>query len=628
MTGGIRRRLPLAAVLGMLVFAAAVSAQTPAESGADSSGRLLGRVLYRDQGVGIPYGSVTLTPSGVSRFADSTGSFAFVHLVPGLYHVRARQIGFSPFDTTVQVLPGPAVTTVTLSLRRVAIRLEKVVVHARGPKECIATGIPDSLVHPELAALFDQVRENVARLRILTTSYPFHFRRVEEFLEREPGYDDRRIDIDTVDIESWHDEAYEPGQVVFTAGGRYGQTAQFMHLVQFQDLANPTFEQTHCFWIAEADQPHDPHALVRIDFRPASALQEPDVEGSVYLDPDRYVVRHAEFHLTHPNEATPPLRDWTYYSWFREVVPLVPVVSVFRSFAQPARAPGVIENARMLDVVFIHEAPVDQSVRDTLAGGATVATIVGRVEFAPREGRPCEPPLSQTMVEALNLEVWAPKDVSADPSWPTTAKALLTDLRGRVQLPTTLDLTTFGYPIPVAAGGALRVAPGLFGRYAVSFGLRGAARDVDIVATTLSPTVDSVMTTALRSIASESLRGRTIVFALSTTPSSDPAGVAVAHIQVPSWLVSRRLTADTSARAPAGGADTVSVEFIVDQSGHAVLQTVHRIGADTDLLARPEMDGRVADATDSLAPLAFKPATVGQCAISEIATWRLLFRPR
>jgi hypothetical protein len=70
------------------------------------------------------------------------------------------------------------------------------------------------------------------------------------------------------------------------------------------------------------------------------------------------------------------------------------------------------------------------------------------------------------------------------------------------------------------------------------------------------------------------------------------------------------------------------VEFIVDQSGHAVLQTVHRIGADMDVLARPEMDGRVADATDSLTPLAFTPATVGQCAISEIATWRLLFQPR
>jgi hypothetical protein len=401
-----------------------------------------------------------------------------------------------------------------------------------------------------------------------------------------------------------------------------------MHLVQFQDLANPKFEETHCFWIAEADQPNDPHALVRIDFRPASAMQEPDVEGSVYLDPDRYVVKHAVFHLTYPNRAIPPLRDWTYYSWFREVVPLVPVVSVFRSFAQPARSPGTIENGRLLDVTFIHEAPIDQSVRDTLAGGGTVPTVVGRVDFALHEGRACQPPVAQTMVEALNLEVLAPKEVSADPSWPSAAKALLTDLRGRVQLPTTLDLTTFGYPIPVATGGALRVAPGLFGRYAVSFGLRGEVRDVDIIATTLSPAVDSVMTTALRSIASASLRGRTIVFTLSTTPSSDPAGVAVAHIQVPSWLVSRRLTADTSAHARAGAADTVNVEFIVDQSGHAVPQTVHRTAADVDVLARPEMDGRVAAATDSLAPVVFNPATVGQCAISEIATWRVLFQPR
>jgi flavin reductase (DIM6/NTAB) family NADH-FMN oxidoreductase RutF len=59
-----------------------------------------------------------------------------------------------------------------------------------------------------------------------------------------------------------------------------------------------------------------------------------------------------------------------------------------------------------------------------------------------------------------------------------------------------------------------------------------------------------------------------------------------------------------------------------------VPQTVHRIGADMDVLARAEQDGRVAAATDSLTPLAFKPPTVGQCSISEIATWRLLFQPR
>src|SRR5579871_4826035 len=94
----------LTAALALVLSAGALSAQ-------DSTGpaRLLGRVLYQQTTAGVPYATVTLNPGSVSRFTDSTGAFSFVRLAPGVYKVRARQIGFTPFDTTVQVLPAPAV---------------------------------------------------------------------------------------------------------------------------------------------------------------------------------------------------------------------------------------------------------------------------------------------------------------------------------------------------------------------------------------------------------------------------------------------------------------------------------------------------------------------------------------
>src|SRR5581483_2285352 len=100
--------------------------------------------------------TVTLSPTGGSRFADSSGTFTFVHLAPGTYHVRARQIGISPSDTTVTIGPT-GLTTITMRLRHVA-RIQRVVVRAKAGR-CVRPGVPDSTVDPELAQLFQQVKE-------------------------------------------------------------------------------------------------------------------------------------------------------------------------------------------------------------------------------------------------------------------------------------------------------------------------------------------------------------------------------------------------------------------------------------------------------------------------------------
>jgi hypothetical protein len=601
----------LTAAVALVLCAAPLSAQD-----STASGHLTGRVLYRETSAGVPYATVTLNPpSGTSRFADSSGAFSFVHLAPGTYRLRARQIGFTPFDTTVQVLPAPAVTNVTLRLRHV-VRLAQVTVRAKAPRECTNPGVPDSTVDPALALMFSQMRENIVRMRILMTDYPYRYRRIDDYIEREAGHEDRRVETDTLEGDSWEEERYAPGEVQ-TSGYKHDQPMQFMHLVQFQDLTERSFEDNHCFHLVD-----DQSGLARIDFRPRASLETPDIEGSVYLDPEKMIVRHATFHLTRPR---PPIHDWGYSSTFNEVVPLVPVVQRFHSVVL-ATYPGThIEDGRVTDYSFIREAPVDPTVRDTLAGAGTAKTIVGQIQFGSDVTQACPMPPPQLVAEPLAGTILAAPDSAASPSWRAAARAVLGNVLSRLQMPSTVDLTTMGYATPAsatdAAGrGALRIAPGIFGRYAVDLHRAGATQEVRIMSTSLSSDVDSAIVQALRGVVSDRLRGETIVLAISTTPPADTTlSTSFAHVQVPSWLLTRGVSPPAAAGAAAPG-DTASFEFIVDERGHAVLATIHHVGSAT------EMDPLTEAAQDSLSNRTYRPAMVGRCPVSQVATQRLVFQ--
>lgn len=578
-----------------------------------TSGRLVGRVLYQQTTAGVPYATVTINPGSVSRFTDSTGAFSFVRLTPGLYKIRARQIGFTPFDTTVQVLPAPAVTNITLRLRHV-VRLAEVKVRAKAPRECTNPGVPDSTVDPALALMFSQMSENIVRMRILMTDYPYRYRRIDDYLERDGGHVDRRVETDTIEGDSWEEERYAPGEVL-TSGYKHGQPAEFMHLVQFQDLTERSFEDNHCFHMVD-----DPSGLVRIDFRPRSTMETADIEGSVFIDPEKFIVRHATFHLTRPRS---PIRDWTYSSTFNEVVPLVPVVQRFHSVVF-AIYPGThIEDGRVTDYSFIREAPVDPTVHDTLAGAATAKTIVGQIQFGSDATRQCPMPPPQLIVEPLVGTILAAPDSAANPAWRTAARAVLTSILAHLQIPSTVDLTTMGYAAPAsaqdAAGrGALRIAPGIFGRYAVDLHRAGATQDVRVNSTSLSSDVDSAFVQAMRGVVSDRLRGETIVLSISTTPPADTSlSTSFAHVQVPSWLLARGASIPTSG-SPSG--DSASFEFILDDQGHAVLSTVHHLGSPT------ENDPLTEAAQDSLSNRTYKPAMVGRCPVSQVATEKFIFQ--
>jgi hypothetical protein len=343
-------------------LAAALSAVPHSSRAQSISGVLVSAV----DSAPVPFGTVTVVESGQGRFTDAEGQFFLGGLAPGIYHIRARQIGFSPVDTTVTVADAPV--RIVLRLRRLAVKLAAVRVTAGRADECVATGIPDSAANPRLAGVFSQLADNVDRYRILVDEYPFRYRREERRVIRVEGRGEATLSFDTAAYDSRERRQYRIGDVLYDQVGPDGVRHQYMYIPTFRDLADTAFQAAHCFSFAGQD-----HGTIRIDFQPATRIDAPDVEGSLYLDADRYIIRRAVFRLTKPGAVDPPIRGLAATTTFAEIVPLVPVVGSTHSdeVLEPIRAAGVdpsmaaeaallsrhiIEDDRLLDHTFLNDS--------------------------------------------------------------------------------------------------------------------------------------------------------------------------------------------------------------------------------------------------------------------------------
>lgn len=332
------RRLYCAACLvgQVLVGAAAASldAQNPADardtSVADSNAtRAIGGTLTdaRD-GEPMPFATIMLVGTNRESFADGQGHFRFTRLPSGTYHIRARQIGYAPVDTTIRLAIDASPVDVVLRMQPIPLRLPTVAVRGSRSRGCVVTGVPDSASDPALAAVFTQVRENADRLRILVDEYPFRYRRQETVILRtEPG-GDSIVSVDTAEYVSTARRPYRVGGVVYIEESPSGQSERVMYLPTFRDLADSTFLATHCFRYAgkEALGPRRTQPALRIDFRPADSIHAPDVGGSIYLDSASLVIRRAVFRLQNAQSLHLSLLGLTVTTTYRQVVTLVPVI--------------------------------------------------------------------------------------------------------------------------------------------------------------------------------------------------------------------------------------------------------------------------------------------------------------
>ena len=105
----------------------------------------------------------------MERYAGPQGTFAFPDLPPGTYTLRVKHLGYTPADVPVQVVRGRV--DVRVALERVVVRLPAVVVRP----ECTSPGPPDPVAARDFAILFDQVRQNAERYRLLAEQYPYEY---------------------------------------------------------------------------------------------------------------------------------------------------------------------------------------------------------------------------------------------------------------------------------------------------------------------------------------------------------------------------------------------------------------------------------------------------------------------
>jgi hypothetical protein len=303
----------------------------------------------------------------------------------------------------------------------------------------VVTGVPDSTVDPGLAAIFAQVRENVDRFRLLLDEYPFRYTREEQMVLRlDPGGDSTEF-VDTVSYMSRALRHYRVGSVIYVdsgprvlseilprnnmraqeqaadrlyqtlkhdAGQRPSKVARdslgdssyvvashrrYMYLPTFRDLADSAFLAAHCFTYGGTRSPggSNDERLIQIDFRPARAIATADVEGSVYLDAQRLVVRRAVFEMTKPDRAEPPLLGLSVTTTFRELLPLLPVFDSVNS--QQPLPDGVgfkgpvarvqVEDDRLLTFTFEGQSPGQQPPTpgdsSSLSAAATVPAESG-----------------------------------------------------------------------------------------------------------------------------------------------------------------------------------------------------------------------------------------------------------
>jgi hypothetical protein len=308
----------------------------------------------------VPYALVALLPSHGQRFADDSGAFVVTAVAPGRYRLRVRQIGYQPVDTTVTKVVGRPLEIV-VTLERLAVELADITVTA--PGRCTAPGPPDSAVSGDLAAVFEQLRQNAERYALLADSYPYRYRLARTFTDYDQAGMVLSTSSDTVEYQSNARARYQPGGVVGWGRGPRRTAVRVLNLPSLSDLADSSFQASHCF-AYRGPEDRGGERLVRFTFQAAESERRPDIEGEVELEADTYRIRRAVIRLTHPGRALEGLQSATDTITYQELAPNIVLPGVVRGtlVAEPrfgVRRPVVrsAEEQRLIGVHFLRRLP-------------------------------------------------------------------------------------------------------------------------------------------------------------------------------------------------------------------------------------------------------------------------------
>lgn len=346
----MRHPLLLACAVALTASATPLGAQTT----------LRVQVVAQVEQLPLPYAVVELPEQGVERFTNNSGVITLVIDRAGATRVRVRRIGFTPRDTVVMV-GAAGVIDLTVALSRVSYRLSEVRVVAWPP--CRQPGLPKRGSDPLIAGIIGQVQENAQQYRLLVEKYPFEYAMQRESGRKRPDGHTVTDATDTLVIGSQSSWRYRPGRIVRREAAR-GANQWVMTIPTLLDVADKAFIDTHCFHVAGVEEKNG-HRLLRVDLVAAERLKDPDVNASLWLDPEGYQLRFASFTLTRIPREFRELSEVTSETAFRELfsaVPIIAAVDAVQTVAEPrpramASTVAFTEKQRVIRVTFLGAQP-------------------------------------------------------------------------------------------------------------------------------------------------------------------------------------------------------------------------------------------------------------------------------
>src|SRR5262249_25505761 len=245
------------------------------------------------------------------RLTSDSGDFQ-LDLNAGTVRMRVRHVGFTPVDTQL-VIPANDTTRVRIELTRIPVTLAAVHVT---DTPCLLPG-PPAGPGEALPQIFEQLQLNAEQFRLVSSQYPFmsvverRFSRLAEEPKR-PVWAKVSAGADTVEFltavdsinvpsdQKWH---YKAGEIIVSTGSGPLGVRYAVAIPTLAVFADPEFVRHHCFRdggvVALEGQ-----SLRRIDFRAAEDIRDPDIDGTMYLDPQTFVIRRSSISLSKKSRYT------------------------------------------------------------------------------------------------------------------------------------------------------------------------------------------------------------------------------------------------------------------------------------------------------------------------------------
>jgi Carboxypeptidase regulatory-like domain len=324
------------------------------------SGTIVGVVVARESGEVLPHSIVVVPSLDVRRFSSDSGTFVLRDVPAGSHLVQIRRLGYAPTEVTVAVRAG-ARDSVRIELTRVAVKLAPVQVRADPP--CTTPGL-SAIKDSALSTVLTQLRMNGEQYRLLTEAYPFVYGHERMFVRALKSGETRTDVVDTVLIQSKNAWRYRPGHILTREGNRRRGTL-FFNLPTLADFADPLFLDNHCFSDGGIDRVDD-RELIRIEVVASSRIKNPDVNGSMFLDPRTFQIRRSVLRLSRNPKVNgmTGLEVTTLFQEALESVPIITQVYSVQTFDERDRRRDFValyEHHRMVTFTFLGARPGDDA---------------------------------------------------------------------------------------------------------------------------------------------------------------------------------------------------------------------------------------------------------------------------